>query len=199
MKTLINRPLLPRTLCVVFTLGIAMLCSSIAAAKVTGTHSGGKCTVTDGAGVTASIGCGSGVSQATCNSDGSCSVGALAGPVGGGSGNIATATATQPELAATKNIPRCTSVRRDLVNKPGLPAVAINKASQSDLIQVPGISASTAQKIIAERAKREFSDWDDVLRRVDSMRCIDFTGSPLQVMSRPFDAKKGLNPKNPGF
>ena len=101
-------------------------------------------------------------------------------------------------LPATMNIPRCTSVRRDLVNKPGLPAVAISKASQSDLILVPGISASTAQKIIAERVKREFSDWDDVLRRVDSMRCIDFTGSPLQVMSRPFDAK-GLNPKNPGF
>jgi len=196
MKTLINRPLLPRTLCVVFTFGIAMLCSSIAAAKLTGTHSGGKCTVTDGAGVTASIGCGSGVSQATCNSDGSCSVGALAGPVGSASGNIA--TATQPELAATKNIPRCTSVRRDLVNKPGLPAVAINKASQSDLIQVPGISASTAQKIIAERAMREFSDWDDVLRRVDSTRCIDFTGSPLQVMSRPFNPRGG-EPKAAGF
>ena len=101
-------------------------------------------------------------------------------------------------LPATTNVPRCTSVRRDLVNKPGLPAVAINKASQSDLIQVPGISASTAQKIIAERAKREFSDWDDVLRRVDSTRCIDFTGSPLQVMTRPFNPR-GTNPKSPGF
>ncbi len=116
----------------------------------------------------------------------------------GNSNPIASFNPTSEIAPATRGTPRCAAVRRDFVNKPGLPPVAINKASNIDLIKVPGVNASSAQKIIAERGIREFSDWDDVLQRVDSMRCIDFTGSPLQVMSRAYNPRGG-EPKFPGF
>lgn len=83
MKTFFSLFLLPRTLAVMFTLGVAVVCAPVVAAKVVGTHSDGKCNVTDSAGVSASFACGSGLTQAKCNADGSCSIGALIGSVGG--------------------------------------------------------------------------------------------------------------------
>lgn len=82
-----------------------MALATVAQAKVTGTHSGGKCTVTDSAGVTAVVNCGGGISQATCNADGSCSVGALARPAGGVTG-VKAATPVDECVAYPERCPR---------------------------------------------------------------------------------------------
>lgn len=99
---------------------------------------------------------------------------------------------------APKSIPRCTSVRRDFVNKTGQAPVDVNVAPRDALIKVPGISTTAAQQIISERSKAQFSNWDDVLQRAKATRCIDFTGSPLQVMTRVYNPRGG-NPAAAGW
>jgi hypothetical protein len=45
-------------------------------------------------------------------------------------------------------------------------AVEINSASESQLAQLPGLGAEVARQIVAERAKANFTAWDDVVRRI---------------------------------
>ena len=45
-------------------------------------------------------------------------------------------------------------------------AVDINKASQAELEAVKGIGPSMAAKILSERQKAPFKDWNDVIERV---------------------------------
>ena len=99
--------------------------------------------------------------------------------------------------SAPADVPSCTNVRRNLANKTGMAPVDINVASREALVKVPGVSATAAQQIIGERSKSKFSNWDDVLQRADSMRCIDFTGSALRVGPTGFG--RGVDPKSPGW
>jgi competence protein ComEA len=45
-------------------------------------------------------------------------------------------------------------------------AVDINKASQAELEAVKGIGPSMSERILVERQKAEFKDWNDVIVRV---------------------------------
>ncbi|PAT41753.1 DNA uptake protein [Vandammella animalimorsus] len=45
-------------------------------------------------------------------------------------------------------------------------AVDVNKADAQELTQIKGIGAATAERIIEERAKGQFKDWDDFIARV---------------------------------
>ena len=45
-------------------------------------------------------------------------------------------------------------------------AVDINKADQAELETVKGIGPSLSQRILDERGKRAFRDWDDVIERL---------------------------------
>lgn len=46
-------------------------------------------------------------------------------------------------------------------------SVDVNKASQAELDAVKGIGPAIAGKIIAERNKGPFKDWDDLIKRVN--------------------------------
>ena len=49
-------------------------------------------------------------------------------------------------------------------------AVDINKATQADLEAVKGIGPAVASKILAERQKGAFKDWNDVMRRISGIK-----------------------------
>ncbi|HEY1393433.1 MAG TPA: helix-hairpin-helix domain-containing protein [Methylibium sp.] len=52
-----------------------------------------------------------------------------------------------------------------------LPALAteVNQASQAELERIKGIGPTLSDKILDERAKSEFKDWDDLMARVKGM------------------------------
>ena len=52
-----------------------------------------------------------------------------------------------------------------------LPALAteVNRASQAELERIKGIGPSLSDKILDERAKGEFKDWDDLMARVKGL------------------------------
>ncbi|MDO4723716.1 MAG: helix-hairpin-helix domain-containing protein [Comamonadaceae bacterium] len=45
-------------------------------------------------------------------------------------------------------------------------ALDVNQADAQELTQIKGIGAATAERIIEERAKGQFKDWDDFIARV---------------------------------
>ncbi|MCS7102242.1 MAG: DUF655 domain-containing protein [Burkholderiaceae bacterium] len=55
-----------------------------------------------------------------------------------------------------------------------LPAVAqaleLNEASRAQLEQLDGLGVAMTDRILAERAKAPFRDWEDLARRVKGMR-----------------------------
>ena len=66
-------PASPRTRATArLTLLAVCVLASTAQARIYGTHAGGVCSLTDGAGVSINANCGAGITQATCSSDGTC-------------------------------------------------------------------------------------------------------------------------------
>lgn len=49
-------------------------------------------------------------------------------------------------------------------------AVDVNKASQAELEAVKGIGPSVAGKILDERKKGSFKDWNDVMQRIGGIK-----------------------------
>ncbi|MCS6945726.1 MAG: DUF655 domain-containing protein [Sutterellaceae bacterium] len=52
----------------------------------------------------------------------------------------------------------------------GACALELNKANQAQLEQLDGLGVAMAERILAERAKAPFRDWEDLARRVKGMR-----------------------------
>jgi competence protein ComEA len=48
-------------------------------------------------------------------------------------------------------------------------ALDVNAASQAELEQLRGIGVSLSERLIAERAKRPFADWADLMRRLPGL------------------------------
>lgn len=53
-----------------------------------------------------------------------------------------------------------------LITSAAMAAVDINKATEAELDGLSGIGPATTQLILNERKKREFKDWDDVMKRI---------------------------------
>lgn len=49
-------------------------------------------------------------------------------------------------------------------------ALEINTATRAELEQLNGIGVAMAERVLNERAKAPFRDWDDLQRRVKGMR-----------------------------
>lgn len=52
----------------------------------------------------------------------------------------------------------------------GAAALEINTATRAELEQLNGIGVAMAERVLNERAKAPFRDWDDLQRRVKGMR-----------------------------
>jgi competence protein ComEA len=49
-------------------------------------------------------------------------------------------------------------------------AMDINHASEADLDSLKGVGPATTQRLLAERSKRPFTDWADLMARVKGLR-----------------------------
>lgn len=49
-------------------------------------------------------------------------------------------------------------------------ALEVNEATRAQLEQLNGVGVAMAERILVERDKRPFADWDDLARRVNGMR-----------------------------
>lgn len=49
-------------------------------------------------------------------------------------------------------------------------ALEINTATRAELEQLNGVGVAMAERVLNERAKAPFRDWDDLARRVKGMR-----------------------------
>jgi competence protein ComEA len=70
-------------------------------------------------------------------------------------------------------------------------AVEINKASLAELEAVKGVGTATAGKIVDERKKSAFKDWNDLMQRVGGIkqaRAGKLSGAGLTVNGKAFDA-----------
>ncbi len=66
-------------------------------------------------------------------------------------------------------------------------AVDVNKASQSELNAVSGIGPATAHKILEERKKGNFKDWDDLITRVKGVGKVN--GAKMSASGLTVDGK----------
>lgn len=51
-----------------------------------------------------------------------------------------------------------------------VPAVDVNRASETEIANVTGIGAETARRIVQERRRRRFANWPDLVQRIDALR-----------------------------
>ena len=74
----------------------------------------------------------------------------------------------------------------------GYAAVDVNKASAADLDSVKGIGPSTSEKILSERKKGNFKDWNDFINRVPGIgekRAANLSTSGLTVGGKTYKAE----------
>ncbi len=79
-------------------------------------------------------------------------------------------------------------------------AVDINKASQADLESVQGIGPSMSKKILAERGKGSFKDWNDLVSRVAGVgdsNAAKFSSRGLSVNGAAFQPSAASLEKKP--
>ena len=73
-------------------------------------------------------------------------------------------------------------------------AVDINKANQAELEAVKGLGTVTAAKILDERKKGSYKDWNDVMQRVGGIKeakASKLSGAGLTVNGQAFAAAPG--------
>lgn len=73
-------------------------------------------------------------------------------------------------------------------------AVDVNKASAQELAQIKGIGPATAERIVEERAKSNFKDWDDFIARVKGVgvsKAATFSESGLTVQGKRYTPGSG--------
>ena len=73
-------------------------------------------------------------------------------------------------------------------------AVDVNKATEAELDGVKGIGPSTTAKILAERKKSPFKDWNDLMARVKGIKpssATKLSTNGLTVEDAPFAPPQG--------
>lgn len=77
-------------------------------------------------------------------------------------------------------------------------AVDVNKADQASLESVKGIGPGLSSKILDERKKAEFKDWDDLMNRVKGVgvrSASRLSGEGLTVNGAVYKAEKTADAK----
>lgn len=70
-------------------------------------------------------------------------------------------------------------------------ALDINKASEAELDSIKGIGPGTSSKILLERKKGNFKDWNDFITRVQGIaevKAANFSGEGVTVNGAVFKA-----------
>jgi competence protein ComEA len=70
-------------------------------------------------------------------------------------------------------------------------ALDINKATEAELDSIKGIGPSTSSKILLERKKGNFKDWNDFITRVQGIaeiKAANFSGEGVTVNGAVFKA-----------
>jgi len=73
-------------------------------------------------------------------------------------------------------------------------AVDVNKATEAELDGIKGIGPSTTAKILAERKKSPFKDWNDLMTRVKGIKpasASKLSAHGLTVDDAPFAPPQG--------
>lgn len=81
-----------------------------------------------------------------------------------------------------------------LFSNAALAATDINKASQAELESVKGIGPAMSAKIMDERKKSAFKNWDDLIDRVSGVgpgNAARFSSNGLTVNGEPFKGQPG--------
>lgn len=77
-------------------------------------------------------------------------------------------------------------------------AVEVNKAGAADLDSIKGIGPAMSGKILTERKKGEFKDWNDLVDRVSGVgagNAAKFSKEGLTVNGTPYKAAPGKTEK----
>lgn len=80
-------------------------------------------------------------------------------------------------------------------------AIEVNKASQAELEGIKGVGPSTSTKILSERQQALFTDWDDVINRVQGLgpkKATKLSAQGLTVNGSPYRASEKPLVKMPG-
>ena len=89
-----------------------------------------------------------------------------------------------------------------LVAAPAAPGLEVNQASQAELEQLRGIGPALSDQMVEQRARRPFTDWDDLQRRVRGIGAASarrLSSAGLTVGGQPFDPapEAGVSPTRP--
>ena len=79
-------------------------------------------------------------------------------------------------------------------------SVDINRATQAELEAVKGIGTGLSAKILDERKKGEFKDWNDLMARVRGVReanAARFSAAGLTVNGRSFSVAAAVKASEP--
>ncbi|BEU96949.1 hypothetical protein ACDW_26540 [Acidovorax sp. DW039] len=71
-------------------------------------------------------------------------------------------------------------------------AVEVNQANEAELNSILGIGPGLSEKILNERARGPFKDWQDLMQRVKGIRArtaSKFSDGGLTVQGSPFQTK----------
>jgi competence protein ComEA len=75
--------------------------------------------------------------------------------------------------------------------------VEANTATQAELETISGIGPTISANIVAERTKRDFKDWSDLLRRVQGVgdrSAAKFSAGGMTIHSRPYGGATYVEP-----
>lgn len=78
-------------------------------------------------------------------------------------------------------------------------AVDVNQASAAELDGIKGIGPSISEKILTERKRAPFKDWEDFISRVSGIgevTAAKFSAEGLRVNGKTFSAKKTTQSSN---
>lgn len=68
-------------------------------------------------------------------------------------------------------------------------ALDVNTASQAELEQLRGVGVALSERLLAERAKRPFADWADLLTRVPGLgrkQAVRLSAAGLRVAEQAY-------------
>jgi competence protein ComEA len=72
---------------------------------------------------------------------------------------------------------------------PAAAAVEVNQASQADLESIKGIGPATSARLLEERKRSPFKDWDDLIQRIKGVgtgNAAQLSASGLTVNGAPY-------------
>ena len=79
-------------------------------------------------------------------------------------------------------------------------AMEVNTATEAELDSIRGIGPAMSQRILQERQRASFTDWNDLMQRVSGMgqkKAAQFSNQGLTVNGKPFAPKAPTQPAPP--